>query len=416
MDRAALEQLQIKVESGETLTEAEARMLEQAAIADPGPKWRLVIAHALINAERADAALPMMETLVRDAPRHPQTKLGLARAFIALDRYVDAERVLKEALIDRPKDPEALKALAVLALRRDERELARKLVSDALEQDPFDSEAQLISAELDPASRTEAPVAVAIASERAFLDALLAELNVQRVPHLRLGGQLFLKTVGQVGRVDVRGLYDSYVSETRPVEQVVSEIARQLAGERQQPPIGRDELLLRVRPVLREEGFVSKAVGACSREADAGLRLFYVLEDPELVRYVPARLVKQRGLTLEEVHARAMENLAKQPVEVKRVRVDGANILPTGSSSNIVALWEGDGHDGARLLISEMREQLLRALGAQQAVIHLGHRELVIGCAPSDEVSVKQLSELQTADGISGSFLLTATGIQLQRN
>lgn len=413
MDGDALEEIQNRVEAGEPLTEAQARILEATALSNPGPKWRLVIAHALINAERADAALPLMEALVRDAPKHPQTKLGLARALIALERFGDAERMLRERLGDSPTDPEALKALAVLALRRDERDLAKKLVTDALAQDPFDQEAQLIAAELDPASRTEVPPPepVAIASERGFVEALREDLAARQVPFLQRGGQLFLKAEGHVGRVEVRGLYDSYVRETRPLEVVVKEIAKELAGAGQQP-LGPMQLLERVHPVLRGAEFVQKATGSLSKQLSPGLQLFYVVDDPELVRYVPGNLSAKAGLGPEDIHQRAMANLGARSVELKRVRIDGAAVLPTGSSSPLVAIWEGDGYDGARLLLPEVRAQVLRALGTEEAWVNLGRRDVAIACARSDPEALRQLRKLAAADGLSGLFVLDGDGLR----
>lgn len=412
MNFAALEQIQLKVEAGEPLTEPEVRALQSAALAEPGPKWRLVIAHALINVERADAALPMMEALVQEAPGHPQTRLGLARALIALDRYGDAEQQLQRVLQERPGDPEAMKGLAVLALRRGERERARKLVTDALKIDPFDQEAQLIAAELDPSSKSAAdlPPPVAIASERAFLEALLTELKSQGVSHVRRGGHLFLKSGGHVGRVDVRGLYDSYVSETKPLADVVREIARQL-GANTEETLGREELLAKVRPVLRPSDFDEKAKGALWLELSDELKIFYVVDDPELIRYVPEGLARRAGIPAALLHELALTHLAKDEVELRRVRVDEGDIVPASADAPFVALLNGDGYDGARLLLPAVREKLLAALHTTDIRVFLGRREAVVACSAADEQAVKALSRLPATDGVAGQFTLSPDGL-----
>ncbi|MFL5320195.1 MAG: DUF1444 family protein [Myxococcaceae bacterium] len=413
-----LAQLELKVQSGEPLTDKEFEELESAARNDGDPRLRFAVGHALINAEKAELSLPLFQALIRDHPTLLEGKLGLARAYIALERYRAAEEILREVHAAQPEDPEPMKALAILALRSGARDRAQKLIDEALKLDPFDGEAQLVAAELAAPGEVPNPEApgVQIASEKAFIDALLAELKAQKVQHLRRNSDVFLKAPsGHLARVDLRALYESYVTETRPLQSVVTQFAQQLGTVGSAPELTREELLEKVRPVLRGADFQSKAAGSASTEVSSELRLFYALDDPELVRYLPTSLLSQHGLDVAWLHRRAMENLQKKPLELKRVRLDGAHVLPTGAGSGLVALWEGDGYDGARLLLPEVQAQLRETLGGGALRVHLGRRELVIACRESDPESVQSLDALSPLDGIAGSFLLSEDGALTKR-
>lgn len=407
-----LEQLQQKVEQGEPLTDAELTDVQAAARADPTPRWRLVVAHALLNAEENARALPLFEALVRDHPRYPQTKLGLARALISLERFRDAERVLKEVNQEHPQDPEPIKGLAILALRNGEHDRAHALIDEALRLDPFDGEAQLVAAELNAPGELPAPApGVTIASENGFITALLDELAKENVAHVHRGANLYLKgSSGRMGRVDLHALYDSYVAETRPLEEVVSLIVRQLREAGEGEAFTKEQILERVRAVVRDDAFMDKAEGAASRGMPGGVRLFFVLDDPELIRYLPSTLLEQQGIEVDTIYKTALENLGRHPPELRRVRLDGAQVLPTGATSNLLSLWTGDGYDGARLYLREVQEQLRAALGPGELRVYLGRRELVLVCAASDIDNVKALAALEPQDGVAGEFALAADG------
>lgn len=410
---ADLDRLRRKVEAGEVLTEPEVRALEDAARAHGGPTLRLALAHAWMNADQDRRALTLLEVLVRDFPREVQVRLGLARALVAVDRPIDADRALQEALRLSPGDPEALKALATLALSRGEIRRARQYAAEALRRDPFDGEARLLkeeleSSELPPESQ---PRLEPTARKEEFLAQVTAKLTEAKVSHLRHGKQLLLKLRGGgVARVDTGSLYAAYLEEGGPLREAVDAVVSQLSALTLGVPEEPGALLARVLPVLRPEAFVDPSGLSLWREGPAGLRVFYAIEDPELVRYVPESSLGQLGLSHEELDRAAWENLELRPAPVAPVVVDAGAVRVSEVPTGLWAVCAGDGSDPARALSRIQRERLAAHVEPPWAV-SLGRRELLLACAAANAEAMVALSALQPApDGIPGVFMLDAEG------
>src|SRR6185295_12894544 len=69
---------------------------------------------------------------------------------------------------------------------------------------------------------------------------------------------------------------------------------------------GATELLSSVLPVLRDAAFAGKLPSLAHSDGPGGLLVFYVLEHPELVRYVPLTTVQAAGLSVTSVHEAAL--------------------------------------------------------------------------------------------------------------
>ena len=351
---ANLESLRRKVEAGETLSDAELTALRDAAAGSEGPTLWLAVAHALVNAEAEREALPLLERLRRDFPRDLQVRLGLARALLGLERHGDAEEVLREALLLSPGDPEAVKVLAVLALRRGEKGRAQQYVREVLAQDPFDQEARLLKEELEAVELPAHAPAEEQVLRPAFNAALAAALRRAGLSFRLQGRDVLVKlSGGQVARVNVASLYSAYQGGKRGLTEYVEKLAAQIGGMRTE--LGEDAaaLLRRLRPVLRPAGFETQAVGSLHRAGPAGLEVFYVLEDPEYVRYLPESSSKSLGLTVEAVDSAAWSNLETSPAPVRPVVLDRGVVRLAETFSGLWAVAEGDGYDAARLLTSE---------------------------------------------------------------
>lgn len=414
MHAVGLEEIRRKVEAGDRLSGEELTCLEDAAQADSGPTLKLALAHALLNAEANREALELVRGLRRNFPKDLQVALGYGRALVALERWRDAELALRAALALSPEDPEALKGMAVLHLRRGERQRASALVAEVRAMDPFDDEARLLEAELnaveiDPRS---APAARSGKSSRAELvSALLRALEDRGVRHLRRGSELWIKMEGGgVGRLEIASLHQTYLDEGRDLEGAVAAMADELAGASYLPRTGK-RLRERVMPVLRPAGFDEQASGALRRDGPAGLGIFYVLDDPDLVRYVPEGALGALGLTFEQVDEAAWANLEKRPANPRPVIVSRGAPRLAPEPHGVWALCEGDGYDGARLLSRLQQDRMAEPLGAGPWRVALGRRELILVCRDEDESAREQLDALLAApDGIPGAFRLEPGG------
>ncbi|RKH44966.1 tetratricopeptide repeat protein [Corallococcus sicarius] len=415
MPLAELERLRRKVEAGDALSDAELAALRAEAASSPGPTLRLAVAHALVNADAEREALPLMQALRRDFPEDLQVRLGLARALLGLERHRDAEGELREALVLNPGDPEVLKVLAVLALRQGEAARARAYVAEAVERDPFDAEAKLLRAELEAADLPPSPAPQEQVLRPEFTAALTAALGRAGVTFRRQGKDLLVKLAsGGVGRVDVGSLYAAYREAPGPsgLTAHAEALAARLGGL--SSGVGPTGVALEsLRPVLRPAGFVAGTQGALFRPGPAGLEVFYVLEDAEFVRYLPASALVDSALTLEAVDAAAWRNLEAHPADVRPVVIDQGEVRLAEAFSGVWAVTGGDGYDGARLLTKSQRRWLDAATGGGRLRVSLGRREVALLCRASDADSVQMLTALGHApDGVPGLLLMDGEGLR----
>jgi Flp pilus assembly protein TadD len=410
---ANLESIRRKVEAGEALSDAELATLRDAAAGSTGPTLWLAVAHALVNAGADREALPLMERLRRDFPKDLQVRLGLARALLGLERHGDAEEVLREVLALSPGDPEAVKVLAVLALRRGEKGRAQEYVREVLERDPFDAEARLLKEELEAVELPAHAPAEEQVLRPEFNAALAAALRRAGAQFRLQGRDVLVKLAsGEVARVNVGSLYAAYHGGKQGLTEYVEKLAAQLGG--MSTGLGEDVSSLehRVLPVLRPGGFEAQAVGALHRPGPAGLEVFYVLEDPEYVRYLPDSILKAAGVAMEAVDSAAWRNLEARPAPVRPVVVDRGVVRLAESFSGLWAVAAGDGHDGARLLTVEQRRRLALQAGEEPLRVNLGWREFALMCRESDAAECEALAKLGHApDGIPGLFRLTGEGL-----
>ncbi|SEU26708.1 tetratricopeptide repeat protein [Stigmatella erecta] len=408
-----LESLRRKVEAGERLSAAELDALRGAAQGSAGPTLWLAVAHALINAEANREALPLLERLRKDFPKDLQVRLGRARALLGLERYGDAEAALGEALALSPGDPEALKVLAVLAMRRGENARAQAHVAQVLERDPFDTEARLLKEELETGALPAPPLAEEQVLRPEFNAALAAALRRAGVAFRLQGRDVLVKQAGgEVARVDVASLFAAYGGSRQALAAYVDGLAARLGGLGTGGPEAPEAWMARLRPVLRPAGFEAQAAGALCRPGPAGLEVFYVLEDAEYVRYLPAARLGAVGLTAEEVDRAAWRNLEAHPAVVRPAVLDRGEVRLAETFSGLWLLAEGDGYDGARLLTAEQRRRLRLHAGEVPLRVSLGRREYALVCRESDAAECEALAGLGPApDGIAGLFRLTDEGL-----
>jgi hypothetical protein len=404
--------VQRKVEDGEKLRPEELALLRRAAEADAGPTLKLTLAHALSNAEEDLQALELLTRLKRDYPGDLPVLLGYARALAGLERYSEARAVVEEARRRHPDDPELHKVTALLALRRGEFQRAAHHAAEARRRDPFDVEARIIDDELEHAelpqdatpSRVEPP-----ASKESFLVSLERALQRHEISQLKRGRSLWLRLPGgRVGRLDLDLLYSSYLEQELPVESVAEAFARELAGA-SELPVTKAELLERVRPVLRSASFLGRAKGCAHREGPAGLLVFHVLHDKDLVRYVPEGSLSSLTVTLEELDEAAWRSLDNLRAEPRPVIVDRGAPRLSPEPLGLWALAEADGYDASRLLCPTQQGLLAQQIGPGPYRVSLVRRELTLVCREDEAEWVAALDTLApSGEGVPGRFRLIA--------
>jgi tetratricopeptide (TPR) repeat protein len=404
MHAVELERIQKKVESGERLDDAEFAALERAAREAGSPVLRTAVAQALINADEVVEAVRLLEAARRDFPTNLHVHLAFGRAAASLERWSDAERALHEALALQPDDPEVLTALAVVALRRGERTRARALIDDVLSRDPFHAEAQLLASEL----KAQPPTLDLQPSRDDFVHALLDQLKRQSTPHLMQKQQLLVRLSRKgIARLDVEALYQDFLESGRALDEGVQSVGREIAEKALAVPGGKLQFLSRVLPVVRDSSFLERAEGAVRREGPAGLWIFYAVEDPEAVLYVPQGLLDAHRMAVEQLDSVAWKNLDARPAEVRAIELEQGALRLSSTPTGLWCIAHGDGHDGARLLTPAHQAAMEKAAGPGPFRVYLGLRELVLFCRIGDPVNAAKLEGLDAArDGIAGGWRL----------
>ncbi len=401
-----LDQVRLKVFAGEALTDAELARLQVAVQNHEDRDVRALWVQALVNADALPEALTLADRLLRDAPRDAQLLLAKARALISAERWADAEPVLTQALAVNPDDPEIFKALAVIHLRRHELARAHDWVKKALERDPFDAEAQTLMAELAPQVEGSAPELASSAAERDFREKTLEALKRKSIAHLVQGDSLLIRAgTGAAARLSWPALRSQQRASGQSVDTFAEALATELAQRTLGLKPGRLPLLLKVLPVVRDARFLEQAEGAVHREGPADTFIFYVIEDPAFVRYVPERSLQSARVTLDELDEHAFKNLAHKPVLPKPIELVQGALRLAAEPTGLWGLTGNDGHDAARLFSRPTQAALEETLGAEPLRCYLGLRELVLLCRASDEALATQLSQMQATDeGIAGAF------------
>jgi tetratricopeptide (TPR) repeat protein len=399
-----LERIQKKVEAGERLSDFELDALKRAATDLGGPQLRTAVAQALINADAARDALPILEAVRRDFPKDMHVHLALGRAATSLERWADAEAALLTAKGLQPDDPEVLVALAVVALRRGERAKARALVEAALATDPFHDEAQVLSGEL----RQTSDASEFRPSREDFVHALLDQLKRQSTPHLVQKQQLLVRLSRKgIAKLDLDTLYRDFLESARALDEGVASVGKEIAEKSLGLPGGRLQFLARVLPVLRDSSFLERSEGAVRREGPAGLWIFFAIEDPEAVLYVPQGLLDSHRLGVDQLDEVAWRNLDARVAEVRAIELEQGALRLAPTPTGLWCIAHGDGHDSARLLTRTHQEAMERVAGPGPFRVYLGLRELVLFCREDDASSSARLEGLDAArEGIAGAWRL----------
>ncbi len=400
-----IDRIREKVWNGEVLNDAELMALQHAAQRDGGPVWRTTVAQALINADAVTQAIPILEAVRRDFPSDVQAHLALGRALISVEKWNEAEGPLKAALALNAQDPEPMKALATIALRRAEFERARALVLEVLRIDPLDEEAMMLRGELEalvPSPPGGGP------SFDEFTRALIDRLKAQSTPHVVAKGQLSIRLGrGGVARFSLEDLFKDSSRLGSSLAETVELLARELAERSLGLPPGQAQLLAKVLPVVRDSSFLERGEGAARREGPGGLWLFFALDDPEAVLYVPDGVLAAYRVSLEELDEAAWKNLEARPTEVRALELEQGALRLSNIPTGLWALAHGDGHDAARLLTASHQVSMEKVTGPGPLRVYLGLRELVLFCREDDAVSVKKLQGLDAArEGIVGAWQL----------
>jgi len=142
-----------------------------------------------------------------------------------------------------------------------------------------------------------------------------------------------------------------------------------------------------------------------------GLRIAYAIDSDRSIAYIPRMLVKQWGVSVEELHDTALENL------VSRSEAMSAQVAQDESGRvDFIVFQTGDGYDASRILLPTLHERLREHIGSP-FVAGIPNRDILL-CFRNDPPTVERVRAQVVEDHkrmphqVSDQlFLITADGI-----
>lgn len=120
-----------------------------------------------------------------------------------------------------------------------------------------------------------------------------------------------------------------------------------------------EEIKDRIMPMVLAEHAVDRDGAMTSQSLLPGLRVVYALDHDRTIAYIPKVVFKQWGITMEQLHETALENLVSRSQEI-----GGQAAQDEDGVINLVILQILDGYDASRLLLPSLHDRLRRFLGS----------------------------------------------------
>lgn len=172
-----------------------------------------------------------------------------------------------------------------------------------------------------------------------------------------------------------------------------------------------DEVKKRVMPMVLTDAATDKEGAMVSEPLLPGLRVVYALDNDRTIAYIPQQVFDGWGITLDQLHDTALENLVDRSREI-----GGQAAQDEDGTINLVILQTLDGYDASRLLLPSLHDRLRRFLGSPFAA-GIPNRDILL-CFRNDDQMIERLRKQIASDykemphQISDKvFLVTPDGI-----
>ena len=196
----------------------------------------------------------------------------------------------------------------------------------------------------------------------------------------------------------------------RHIDRWMVELLRASEGSPDQTA-GFEAVKARVMPMVLSETATDKDGAMVSQTLLPGVRVVYALDNDRTIAYIPQQAFDNWGITVDELHATAMENLIERSREI-----GGQAAQDENGAVNLVILQTLDGYDASRILLPGLHERLKRFLGTPFAA-GIPNRDILLCFRDEPEMIARLRKQIATdyremphqiSDRI---FLVTADGI-----
>nr|PZN29638.1 MAG: DUF1444 domain-containing protein [Chloroflexota bacterium] len=240
----------------------------------------------------------------------------------------------------------------------------------------------------------------------AYIERRLA-LNDDEIEVIRREeGVLHLKVRGRDVRSDLAPIYAAYARNPSQLDTVARNYVRLLLDDLP-ARTERDfaSLAGRVMPMIKPIELLAlvserKLPMIAYRDFLADLIITYVIDERNSVAYINEEQLDRWGVTVQDLHERALENLRRRTVEQVRYTTLGEG------EQQLFIFNSGDGYDATRLLLTEVLAEWARALPGR-LVVGIPNRDFLIGFSDANQEILRGVAAQIQADAAQRDHGLT---------
>jgi hypothetical protein len=152
-----------------------------------------------------------------------------------------------------------------------------------------------------------------------------------------------------------------------------------------------EELKDRILPMVLPGHAADAYRGTVNSVLVEGLLVAYAIDQDRTISYIPLERFAEWGMTMEELHELAINNLVARSESLAAHAAEDEN-----GSVNLILFQTMDGYDASRILLPTLHERLRGFLGSPFAAA-LPNRDVLL-CFRNDEETVARLSKQVSED------------------
>lgn len=222
----------------------------------------------------------------------------------------------------------------------------------------------------------------------------------------REGLELRLRVSGADVAADLGNFYSAYLRDPGQLDVVVETFVRVMLGiTPDRSASDYDSLADRIYPMIKPLAMLVEVRDRrlpmlAYREFLGELMIAYVIDEERSVAYINDDHLERWGISVQDVHARAIENLRRRTDARVKYTTVGAG------DQRLFIYSSGDGYDATRLLLSDVLAGWARDLPGN-LVIGIPNRDFLIAFSDANPEILRAVAAQVQADAVQRQYGLT---------
>jgi uncharacterized protein YtpQ (UPF0354 family) len=221
----------------------------------------------------------------------------------------------------------------------------------------------------------------------------------------REGLELRLRVSGADVAADLGNFYSAYLRDPGQLDVVVETFVRVMLGITPDRASDYDSLADRIYPMIKPLAMLvevreRRLPMLAYREFLGELMIAYVIDEERSVAYINDDHLERWGISVQDVHARAIENLRRRTDARVKYTTVGAG------DQRLFIYSSGDGYDATRLLLSDVLAGWARDLPGN-LVIGIPNRDFLIAFSDANPEILRAVAAQVQADAVQRQYGLT---------